>query len=364
MTAVEPRIATPRNPARRTLGHRIAFAARLLGTPLMPHQRQIVDTALEVRDDGRPQYTTIIVTIPRQSGKTALCNALLVGRALSERDWRAWYTAQTGLAARKRFADLTAALQAGPIGRTPGLVRIRRSSGDESIRIGTSRVSIFSPQPDSLHGEAIDCVVIDEAWSFDADRGRALLQAAMPAGATRPRRQFWIVSTAGDATSEWLRQLVADGRAAAADPDARTAYFEWSADPAAADDPDRLLPATVAAHPAVGRTIDADYLHAQAQAMPREEFLRAYANTWTATTESVFPPGTWAAAATGDPPPSAGPAAATSTTSLHHHTRSRLVSGLPTPPRPCTHLQLTVSLCVSVSLLWLFVVVVVVVVVC
>lgn len=307
--APEPRFATARDRSRPTLGHRVAFAAKLLGTPLMPHQRLIADTALELADPrtGRPAHTTVVVTVPRQSGKTALLWSLIVARALSERDMRMWYTAQTGQHARKRFRELVSAVADSPL--PSSLVRVRHSAGDESIAIGRSRLSLFAPQPDALHGEAADLVCIDEAWSFSEARGRQLMQAGGPTGATRPRRQTWIVSTAGDDTSEYLNALQDRGRDSVADPASQIAYFEWSAEGLDQALPDAaLVEAVIAAHPAAGRTIDQRFIASQLEELGRDEWLRAFGNVRTRATARVIPAEQWAAARREAAPPAAGPA--------------------------------------------------------
>jgi hypothetical protein len=43
-----PLFATPRDPARETLGGAVAEIAEQLGTPFMPWQRQVADVALEL----------------------------------------------------------------------------------------------------------------------------------------------------------------------------------------------------------------------------------------------------------------------------------------------------------------------------
>ena len=294
---VSPRVATARNLELPTTGHRIDNTARLMGHPLMPHQRLVVDLAGETRPDGRPRFHTVIVTVQRQAGKTTMLQALMAGRALSERDYRAWYTAQTGIAARRKYRDLVGMLQASPLGSVPGLLEVRRSSGDEVLRVGDSTVSIFAPRPDALHGESLDLLLADEAWARTMEEGNALLQAARPAGAARPRVQYWIVSTAGDGGSEWFRGMVERARAdTLAGVENGVCFVEYGCGPEVAElDGEPLLDAVIAAHPAVGRTIPAEFLRAELSVLPRDEFLRAYANVWVGSSESVFPLALWAA---------------------------------------------------------------------
>ena len=73
----------------------------------MAWQRQIADVGLELLDDNiTPAYREIVITVPRQSGKTSLLLAWEVHRAI------AWgsaqtiaYTAQTGFDARRKLMD-------------------------------------------------------------------------------------------------------------------------------------------------------------------------------------------------------------------------------------------------------------------
>jgi hypothetical protein len=51
----KPRLTTRRTD-RPTRGHEVARVAEMLGTPLMPHQRHVVDIALE-QENGKPAYS-------------------------------------------------------------------------------------------------------------------------------------------------------------------------------------------------------------------------------------------------------------------------------------------------------------------
>ena len=81
LTSCPARVATPRTD-RPTRGDKVAKAAQLLGSTLMPWQQQVVDTALEETPDGRLAYQTVAVTVPRQVGKSTLVLAKMVYRAL------------------------------------------------------------------------------------------------------------------------------------------------------------------------------------------------------------------------------------------------------------------------------------------
>lgn len=284
--STQPRYATARTPALKSDGAAIAAVAKALGTPLMESQRLIVDVATEHHPTrpGAWRYPIVVVTIPRQSGKTTTMRAVMTQRALTEDHLQAFYTAQTGKDARARWRELVAALENGPL---ETITEVRRSQGTEAATLKPtgSFIAPFAPTPKSLHGYTPDLVVIDEAFSFDAAQGSDLMGAIVPAQQTLPGRQLWIVSTAGDSRSAFLREWVERGRAATGDPDSSIAYFEWSCP----DDVDPFDPQRWADwHPALGHTIDAQAIADAANSLPRGEFIRAYANRWTVATETVI----------------------------------------------------------------------------
>src|ERR1019366_4234617 len=104
MTECEPRWATPRKPGRKTLGPVASRIAEALGMPLMAWQQNVLDVALEIDPStDRLAYREIILTVPRQQGKSLLCLVLILTRALSEPRQNIRYTAQTGADARKKL---------------------------------------------------------------------------------------------------------------------------------------------------------------------------------------------------------------------------------------------------------------------
>jgi phage terminase large subunit-like protein len=271
----EPRWATPRTPGRRTYGPRVADVAAALGYELMPHQRLIADVALEVGEDGRLARRQVVVTMPRQQGKTVLELAVMTHRALGfGGGQQILYLAQSRLAARKKWEDdHVRALARAPFRQHH---RIRLQYGMESIRWDNrSTHAIGAPTETATHGEVLDLLVADEAFAHTDDR---VEQAAGPAMLTRPQPQTWIVSTAGGPKSTWLRSKVEQGRAMVdAGTDGTAAYFEWSADP----DADPGDPATWAAcMPALGRTHGEDPVRAAYESMRLSEFRRGYLNAW------------------------------------------------------------------------------------
>lgn len=295
------RFATPRDPSRLTDGHRVGVVAKHLGTPFMPWQQQIADVAGERLPNGAYAYPVVVVTVPRQSGKTTLMRAVAVERCISSPDLPAFYTAQTGKDARDRWNDLVKQVNRSPL-KTK--VQVRRAAGQERLVFPNgSEFRCFAPTPSSLHGYTPPLVMLDEAFAHDDATGNDLMGAIGPAQITLVNRQLWIVSTAGTAASGFLNRWVEAGRAGADG----VALFEWSAGPDITDPYDPAGWWTF--HPALGITIPEEAIAAEAGRLSRSEFERAYLNRTTVTESHVIPPEQWdaLAAGTGDNPPQEPP---------------------------------------------------------
>ena len=260
----------------------------------MPWQRYVFDVGLEVLPDGRWAYPSMIVSVPRQVGKTTGYGLVMEQRAISQAQARCWFTMQTG----KHAVDWLLNEHAPILRPLAEAFHLRRGAGFESVQWHATGglVRPFPPQPDALHSRVTDLVVIDECWAFDLVRGHALDQAIVPTQATRRGRgQVMKLSTAGDAMSIWWQQQVEAGRAAVRS--GRTeglAYFEWSC-------PDDLDPCEPASwpqfHPAHGFTMDDAAMLAALDMLGPEEFARAFGNRWSAGTTQVIPSEAWLAVA-------------------------------------------------------------------
>lgn len=274
-----PAFATRRNPANPTFGARIAMVAeQLMHTPLMPWQRLVADVALELDLDnpGAWRYDEVVVTVPRQAGKTALLRAVAVDRMLAYRDHLIMMTAQTGKDARKRWDQIVKALDAD---HHMSIFKTYASRGSEQLlakKTGSS-ISPFAPTPTAIHGDSLHLVMIDEAWAHDEESGQAITAAINPTFATVLDSQLWVVSTKGTARSAYLNNLIERGRKAVEDPASRMAYFEWSADPdIAADDP--YSRKALAFHPAIGYTQSYEKLLAIGRDESLTTWKRSYLN--------------------------------------------------------------------------------------
>lgn len=318
-----PRWATKRTPGRLSFGPAIGAVAEALGKPLQEWQQLVADVATELVPDvegriivdGRRYswaYTTIVVHVQRQAGKTTLLGPKNLHRCLMTTGAKTWLTAQTRQDGRDTWKDVAELVSRSPLA---GLVDVRRSNGSEELLVpGTgSTFRVFAPSEDALHGKANESVDVDEGWAFEHVQGLALQQAILPTFTTTGG-QLWLTSTAGTAASTWLRSYVDRGRAAV-EADQRTgiAYFEWSMPAAEAgavtqvldelaragyklDDQlrerlDLAVDLVLAFHP--GRFVRRQAVLDAALTMPAGEFLRAYGNVWTMTSDRVVPDVAW-----------------------------------------------------------------------
>lgn len=250
----EPKYATARTLTNPSYGRRIEAMAAYMGGPLMPWQKQVAAVGMEL-DPKRPgafRYDTVVVSVPRQSGKSYLLRAIMADRIMSYNRHEVVMTAQTGKDAKKRWNQLINSLKAD---KKPAYFNVRKSQGTEYLEYlkRGSKLSPFAPTPKSVHGDSLNLITIDEAWAFDADSGAALEAAIEPTQLTILDSQMWIVSTRGTSKSAYLNTLIERGRHAVDDPTSRLAYFEWSADEALAE-ADPYGEATLAFHPAMGHT--------------------------------------------------------------------------------------------------------------
>ena len=75
-TLLEPAYATARNLERPTIGAEVAAVAALIGHPLIPWQRELVDIAGELEPGGRLARRYVVAIVPRRAGKTLAMLAL------------------------------------------------------------------------------------------------------------------------------------------------------------------------------------------------------------------------------------------------------------------------------------------------
>ena len=171
-------------------------AIRLLGE-LRPASTGELAQFGSVVAGGIPRYRQVIVTVPRQSGKSTVAQAFIKARGEGRPDQRLLGTSKTRDDARIWQAELNLLLPD---------VHYTRAAGSETITWDNgSNYSIFAPNKKGGHGASADAVLIDEAWTLTSE----VLQGIIPAMAARPLSQMLIVTSMGTAESTVWNGLVA-----------------------------------------------------------------------------------------------------------------------------------------------------------
>lgn len=278
----QPLFATPRTPSRKTLGPRVAQIAELLGKPLMPWQRMVMDVALELDDEGLPAFHTVILVVMRQNGKTEILLPLMTHRATGwDKPQRILYTTQTSAKAREKWEDIhVKRLQESPL--APMFTTRLRLNSEAMI---WANGSMWSPGAATAKtggtGDTLNLGVIDEAWSRPDSRTELGMRPAM---LTQPDRQLWLcsmvpgASRAAGTDSLYLRQKMRTGRRIVEQGQTTgIAYFEFSAE----EGLDPYDPATWwSCMPALGHTITEKSIHDDMESMELIDFCAEYLGWW------------------------------------------------------------------------------------
>lgn len=290
-----PRWATPRSLHRPTYGGAVARLSAEIGLPLMPWQAYIHDVANEVDPvTGWWAYDEIVITVPRQAGKTTLKIPLYAHRMQITPRGELWMTAQSGKKAVKRW-EVASQFMVDTPELTPYLKRWVTVAKERLQWRPTSALLVpFAPDDENMHGESPDLVDVDEWWAFDKLAADGLQSSYQPGFLTK-NGQAWKTSTMGTELSHGLNADVKKGRAAVEmDRRSGTAYFEWSIE----DEPfgipiqdlsdEDLIRACIEIHPAIGfhpkapadkmRHTIASQLGEGEGKLTRPDFLRAWGN--------------------------------------------------------------------------------------
>lgn len=294
-----PRHHTPRSDLP-TYGWRAAKVAAAKGRPFMPWQRDATDVALEYDPEtGLYRYGIVVVTVPRQAGKTDAEGSVADQHCLWNRRQFVRITMQDGKTADEWMREQHfPSLEEAVIFR--GRYRESRRAGAHGPHWTSSRSSFttFPPVRTALHSKQSDLVFVDEAWAHSAATGRDLKQAIRPTMNTRPNAQLWIVSTAGDDSSAYFDEYVARGLASLGDPNSRVCFIDYGI-PEGADAED--IDVIAAHHPAYGYTITRRSLADSYEEFRDPEtgivdvagWARAYGNRASSVREFIFPGSVW-----------------------------------------------------------------------
>ncbi|WP_051137886.1 hypothetical protein [Leucobacter chironomi] len=259
-------------------------------------------------ETGELYYDRVIVTMPRQVGKTDfdLSHGLSVG--LHGPGRRVWYTAQSGQHASDHFTGIANEWEEV---MSPDHVlrratrKPRRSNGSQALTwLNGSTWRPFPPTENWLHGKQADKITVDEAWWHSYATGNAILQGLAPTLLTRAkalgqRPQIYIQSTEGTIESTWFNPMLDEQRGRDLTDGGRTAFFDWGL---LEDDDPTDLRVVASRHPGYRHLFDMRTLEAMADTFrdAPAEFARAFGNRRTGSADRVFPLDAWNASKTAE----------------------------------------------------------------
>lgn len=285
----------------------LTVLAKMLGLTLMPHQRHILAVMTErLPGTDEPRYKDITLTLPRQASKTTMLMLMALDRML------AWGEEQTVVYVAQALVDAVNVWLGRPMQliRKAGLdesagLRFQRSLSDPKLvaRNGSMLRILASGTTTSGQGSTLGLVIYDEAFSANDSRVELSLK---PALRTIPDSQFVVASTAGDATSTYLKRRVEDGRhlVESGAEDTRIAYIEWSADDDANPYDEDVWRSAI---PSLGHTVRLDDLRIDAEKMPESDWRRTGLNQWvTVAGDPIFSEAGWRSCQTEERAPYGG----------------------------------------------------------
>lgn len=191
------------------------------GIDLRPWQRLVFRAALEVDSDGNLVWRTVVVTVPRQSGKSWL----LKGMALARISHPHLFGDEPQLAvsiASKHIAARRIHTQAWGWAGRRGLT-VRSAMGGE--RIICEDGSSWDVQTTSnVYGASVNLLLLDEVWGISSEQYR---EGIRPTQTARAMPQLWAFSTAHRATTTLMPELIEQGRQGIG----RTLLADWGSLP-------------------------------------------------------------------------------------------------------------------------------------
>lgn len=269
---------------------------------LDPWQEHVLEAALGEHEDGRWAATRVGLTVPRQSGKTALFEArelaglLLFDEQLIIHSAHLVATALEGFQRIKfyfeNFDDLRRKVR-----------RIREANGEQAIEMMSGQRLMFRARArGGGRGLSPDVLMMDEAQILPEQAWASML----PSMSARPNYQAWLAGTPPTPSDDseaftHLRKSAINGL------DERLCWLEWSAE---RDCDVRDVNAWAAANPGLGIRIQLDTIADECNSMAPETFRRERLGVWTDDDATrVIPADVWNALKASGPPDGTAPTA-------------------------------------------------------
>ncbi len=259
-----PRILVRPPFASTDLGKQAVELAAVGGLVLDPWQQMALEVGLAEDDAGQFAAFEVGVIVARQNGKDSIFEALQLAKLLLTDDELIIHSAHEFKTAKEAFRRLTVLIDTSQDLRSRVLKTVKNPSEfGIDLRSG-QRLRFFARTSGSGRGWTADTLILNEAYRLGGEAMAALL----PTLSSRPNPQVWYGSSAPLADSEQLHHV--RSRAVAGDA-GRLAFLEWSA-------PEDCNPADpemwALANPALGHRMTYEFIRAEFDAMPAQQFGR------------------------------------------------------------------------------------------
>lgn len=289
----------------------VDFAERVLEVRLMPWQRWLLIHMLELREDGRYRFRTVLCLVGRQSGKTTLMSVLALWRMLVDGAEMILGTSTNLDYAKMAWEKCVQHAEndrwlAEEFALTGRRQAVRRANGETTLTaVNGAQYKIGTADRKGGRSLSVDLLLLDElrehkswdAWSASSKTTNA-----------RTKGMKVAITNQGDRTSVVLNHLRAialagigvdvplepneDGEVLAVEPDDSLMIAEWSApDGCELDDRTGWAQAT----PALGYTVEESTLASDLRTDPPDVFRTEVLCQRVDTLDAVIDAEAWAA---------------------------------------------------------------------
>lgn len=244
--------------------------AAAAGLELDEWQRHVLRGALGERGDGKWTAFEVGLVVPRQNGKSAIVEALILTALFVWETKLIVYSAHQFDSAQEVFLRLRQLIEDSEF--ADQVKQVYTANGKEAIVLKNGcRVKVKARSKGGGRGFSGDLIIFDEAFDLPAQITGNMIPA-LAARSMKPGTdvQVWYTSSAAHSTSVKLHELRSR---AVSDKPGRLFYAEWSAPETVVDDD---VDAWYQANPALGVRISEEFVHdelASLQSSP-EEFRR------------------------------------------------------------------------------------------
>lgn len=292
----------------RTEGAMASALADAYGMPPHPWQRMLLNDWLALDDDGRLLNSLCVLPVPRQNGKTGVCDPRESWGLVKRGEWilHTAHEYQTAKLAFDRLRKKFGTRKNDPRAQFPELNRLvshYTTGANQMILDLTNGAHIEfrtrGGNDDAGRGGTFDLVVVDEAQNYTDAQDATLspLNSAAPHGSP----QTILMGTVPDPTKAYKGEKFAAIRGMLhSDPYAGACIHEWGA-PEPGDPMD--VSRWYEYNPSLGYQLLEPALMKDARTMNADTFAREHLGWWPATIADSHPidASAWAACAVSDP---------------------------------------------------------------